>query len=115
MINLHLLTEVSGYDAGFRLKILTMIELRFERVRERTTMLTECQRWTACYLYLEQYLHDLQTYTELSALNRLKHELKLLKRATDPLEKERLSKCLLNDISKGLQEARSTLSVLEAA
>lgn len=106
MINLTLLSKVSGFDAGFRREIIDMIGKRFARVKDQAYDLMAQQRFTACYLFLEQYLYDLQPYSELTFVDGLKTELKALRLANDNSEKQNIVVHFLNSVELGLVEAR---------
>lgn len=106
MINLTLLSKVSGFDADFRREIMDMIGKRFLRVKEQAFKLMSEKRYTACFLFLEQYLCDLQPYSELTFVNDLKSELKSLRSAQGNAEKERIVAHFLNSVELGLVESR---------
>lgn len=109
MINLQLLTKVSGYDSTFRRRVLDMIANRFERVNRETLSFLEQKRYAAVYLHLKQYLHDLQPYTRLSEMNELKDQLIKLHDAGTPEEQDMRCKFLLNQIRNGLAQANINL------
>ena len=106
MINLTLLSKVSGFDTGFRREIIDMIGKRYARVKEQAYDLMAQHRFTACYLFLEQYLCDLQPYSELTFVDGLKTELKALRSAQGDDEKHRIVTHFLNSVELGLVEAR---------
>jgi hypothetical protein len=90
MINLHLLTRVSGYDHDFKRTIISMINTRFQRVRTQLLKLIEQRSWASCYLHLEEYLYDLQPYSNQSFVEDLKQDLKRFKNSQCESERERI-------------------------
>ncbi len=109
MINLHLLTRVSGYDNEFKKTIIQMIHTRFERVRTQLLKLLSQRSWASCYLHLEQYLHDLQPYSDESFINDLKNDLKKFKASHDDREREHFLQRFLATIELGLAVAAAAV------
>lgn len=110
MINLTLLTTVSGVDTGFCREIVRMIEQRFERMKSRSQQLMSDRRWLACYLHLEQYLADLQPYAETTSLKALESDLKQLRRCKDEAGKERIVRQFLDRVQSGLGRTHFALA-----
>lgn len=110
MINLTLLTTVSGVDTGFCREIVRMIEARFERMKARSQQLMSDRRWLACYLHLEQYLADLQPYAESTSLKDLESDLKQLRKCEDEAGKERLVRQFLERVQSGLGRTHFALA-----
>ncbi|MCH2199613.1 MAG: hypothetical protein MK081_12610 [Flavobacteriales bacterium] len=106
MINYHLLTKISGYDSDFRKQILEMIANRFERANAEALRYVSERRWSANYLLLERYLHDLQPYTQPSFMQELNDNLSLIKEADSDEERDLRTKFLLNTIHNGLVQAQ---------
>ena len=110
MINLQLLTKVSGYDSEFRRRVLDMIAVRFERVNKETLDFLQQGRHSAVYLHLKQYLHDLQPYSKLSEMNELKDDLMRLHVSDQPEERDLRTKMLLNRIRNGFYINRNYIT-----
>lgn len=109
MINLHLLTRVSGYDNEFRKTIVQMIQTRFVRVRTQLQNLLTQRSWASCYLHLEQYLHDLQPYSDEAFINDLKNDLKSFKTSRNDQEREHFLQRFLATIELGLAASAAAI------
>lgn len=109
MINLNLLSKVSGCDQAFKNEILKMISSRYNRIRVQAEVLIEQKRWTACYLFFEQYLHDLEPYSQLAFVNDIKEDLRQLRSATTPEDKERMARRFMSTVELGLTTAKAAV------
>lgn len=109
MINLNLLTRVSGYDHEFKKTIIQMIDTRFQRVRSQLLNLLNQRSWASCYLHLEQYLHDLQPYSDESFIADLKNDLKAFKSSRDDQERTHFLQRFLATIELGLAAASAAV------
>lgn len=105
MINLHLLTKISGFDKTFRRDIINMMASRFKRVSHNVYRLIGEKRWSACYICLEQYLHDLQPYSEEHFIQALHADLRQLRDAHHEEAKEHSAKRFLSSVELGLAAA----------
>ena len=107
MINLHLLAKISGFDKEFRLEIISMIANRYKRVSQNVYRLIEEKRWTAAYISLENYLHDLQPYSEEHFISSLDGDLKRLRAAVSDEVKAASAKRFLSAVELGLAAANA--------
>jgi len=110
MINLHLLSKVSGFDAEFRNEILNMISTRYARVDQQTRGMMQQGRYMACYLFLEQYVADIQPYTTEEFATKLNVVLRKFKTSHDQEDKITLVEQFLSMIQHGLNSTRSAIS-----
>lgn len=110
MINLHLLSKVSGFDADFRNEILNMIAARYTRVGQQTRGMMQQGRFMACYLFLEQYVADIQPYTDDAFTARLNGLLRAFKVTPEPSEKVAIAEQFLGLIQTGLNTTRAAIS-----
>lgn len=113
MINLHLLSKVSGFDADFRNEILNMIAARYTRVDQQTRGMMQQGRYMACYLFLEQYVADIQPYTTEEFATKLNLVLRKFKTSQDQEDKIALVEQFLSMIQHGLNSTRSAISGAE--
>ena len=104
MINYHLLSKISGFDSNFRKEIESMIKLRFERVNRDVIKLVTEERWSAAYLYMKDYLHDIQPYTQPSFVNGLVNLLDEFRSSSLAEERSMHMKTLLSTIRRSLSE-----------
>ncbi len=109
MINLHLLTKISGYDSNFRKQVLQLIVTQFESVRDQALEFIKEDRWNACQILFERYLHDLQPYCQASFLEELKTLYNTMKTAQDKEIKALCAKRFINTLQNGLVDAKSSL------
>lgn len=109
MINLHLLTKISGYDSNFRKQVLQLIVTQFESVRDQALDFINAGRWNACQILFERYLHDLLPYCQASFLEELKTLYNTMKTAQDKEIKELCAKRFINTLQNGLVDAKSSL------
>ncbi len=110
MINLHLLSKVSGFDADFRNEILNMISVRYARVDQQTRGMMQQGRFLACYLFLEQYVADIQPYTTEEFAAKLNAILRKFKTSPDQDDKIALAEQFLGMIQQGLNTTRIAIS-----
>lgn len=115
MINLHLLTKISGYDSSFRKQMLQLIINQYESVKEQTIRFIDEERWNACHILFERYLHDLQPYCQARFLDELQTLYMTMKSAEDNEIKSLCAKRFMNTVQNGLAEAkRAILGAAEA-
>lgn len=110
MINLQLLSKVSGFDAEFRNEILNMISARYSRVDDQTRSMLQQGRHMACYLFLEQYVSDIQPYTNAEFATKLNVLLREFKATSDVEVKEAVAEQFLALIQQGLSSTRVAIS-----
>lgn len=115
MINLHLLTKISGYDSNFRKEVLQLIIKQYENVRLEAMKFMEEERWNACQLLFDRYLHDLQPYCQASFLDDLKTLYNTMKTAQDTEIKSLCAKRFLNSLQNGIVEAQAAMMNVETS
>ncbi|MFT4778943.1 MAG: hypothetical protein ACI923_001477 [Flavobacteriales bacterium] len=109
MINLHLLTKISGYDSNFRKQVLQLIINQFETVRDHAFKFIEEERWNACQILFERYLHDLQPYCQAGFLEELQTMCNTMKTAEDNEIKILCVKRFVNTLQNGLVDAKTDI------
>lgn len=109
MINLHLLTKISGYDSSFRKQMLQLIINQYESVKEQTIRFIDEERWNACHILFERYLHDLQPYCQARFLEELQTLFMTMKAAEDSEIKTLCAKRFMNTVQNGLAQAKKDI------
>ena len=102
MINLHLLTKISGFDSTYRNQITSLISSQAERVSNQVHELLKAQKWAYCQVTLEKYIHDIQPYCQRSFIDGLLQDLDGFAKAEAPEVKEMICKHILNTIQNSL-------------
>jgi hypothetical protein len=64
MINLHLLTRISGNDAEFRTYFLRSLNKQADQVISQLDAYCQDQNWASAYLLLEHYSNKIQPYAQ---------------------------------------------------
>ena len=109
MINLHLLTKISGYDSSFRKQMLQLIINQYESVKEQTIRFIDEERWNACHILFERYLHDLQPYCQARFLEELQTLYMAMKTSEDGEIKSLCAKRFMNTVQNGMAEAKKDI------
>lgn len=102
MINLHLLTKISGFDSTYRNQITSLISAQAERVSSQVLELLQARKWAHCQVTLERYIHDIQPYCQPSFIEELLQDLDGFSKAEAPEMKEMICKHILNTIQNSL-------------
>lgn len=64
MINLHLLTRISGNDSEFRAYFLNSLNKQAHQVTSQLELYFEDRNWASAYLLLEHYSQKIQPYSQ---------------------------------------------------
>ena len=86
--------------------MLQLIINQYESVREQTVRFIDEERWNACHILFERYLHDLQPYCQARFLDELKTLYMTMKSAQDNEIKALCAKRFMNTVQNGLAEAK---------
>lgn len=102
MINLHLLTKISGFDSTYRNQITSLISSQAMNVSAQVLEMLQAKRWAYCQVTLEKYIHDIQPYCQPSFITTLLEDLDGFTKAEAPELKEMICKHILNSIQNNL-------------
>jgi hypothetical protein len=72
MINLHLLTRISGNDAEFRAYFITTLKRQVGTVTSKLEAHAEEGNWASAFLLLEHYSELIQPYSQPGYFSELK-------------------------------------------
>ncbi|MFM1932025.1 MAG: hypothetical protein RL226_1328 [Bacteroidota bacterium] len=102
MVNLHLLTKISGFDSEYRKQITQLIAAQAEKVSDQVLELLRDHKWAYCQVILERYIHDIQPYCQPSFTESLIENLDGFAHTDEPAAKEMICKHILNSIRNNL-------------
>lgn len=103
MLNLQLITKISGKDMAFRNAIIDTIEKEATNTRALLKNAAHEKRWMLCYTLVNSYLLKIQPYANLTFLNHLKAQIDRLRKSMNELERRHL----VSQISKSISEITS--------
>lgn len=108
MINLHLLTKISGKDHGFRKSILKMVSKGASAVIVESKKASSSEDWNKCYVILRNYISSIQPYCQLSYFNSLYGKLEQLKESEKKNLKRDAYTSIVESINKSLVSLTSS-------
>ncbi len=109
MLNLQLITKISGKDMAFRNTIITIIQKEAQRTSEELNKAAKDERWMLCYTVVHSYLLKIQPYANLTFLNQLKQHIERLRSSKNLLERRHLAQQLAEQISSITQDQSASL------
>jgi hypothetical protein len=99
MLNLQLITKISGKDMAFRNAIISTIQKEAQRTSDQLTRAAQEERWMLCYTLVHSYLLKIQPYANLTFLNQLKEHIESLRSSKNDFERRHLAKELAGKIA----------------
>lgn len=107
MLNLQLITKISGKDMAFRNTIISIIQKEAQRTSEVLNNAAQEERWMLCYTVVHSYLLKIQPYANLTFLNQLKYHIESLRSSKNNLERRHLATKIALEIAEITQENTS--------
>lgn len=104
MLNLQLITKISGKDMAFRNAIISTIQKEAQRTSDELSSAAQGKRWMLCYTLVHSYLLKVQPYANLTFLNQLKQHIESLRSSSNDLERRHLATKLAEQIAGITQE-----------
>lgn len=95
MINLHLLTRISGNDSEFRTYFLNSLNKQAEQVTSQLETYFEESNWASAYLLLEHYSQKIQPYSQPGYFSDLRKSIASVPKIANSIERlEAIRACI---------------------
>ena len=100
MLNLQLITKISGKDMAFRNAIINTINQEAVNTFNLLKNAAQEQRWMLCYTLVNSYLLKIQPYANLTFSNQLKSQINRLRSSFNDLERRHLVSQIASSIAE---------------
>ena len=100
MLNLQLITKISGKDMAFRNAIINTINQEAVNTSNLLKNAAQEQRWMLCCTLVNSYLLKIQPYANLTFSNQLKAQINRLRSSLNDLERRHLVSQIAGSISE---------------
>lgn len=104
MINIYLLSKISGTDMEFRQRIVRMIFSKAGKFRSSFEHMARIRNWNSCYYLLLDFYNQVTPYCTVAFLKDLQKAIEILSESRDEKLKGIICHALLSKINAQLEE-----------